>query len=61
MIRLLFDMIKGKNLKDFILSDPLMNLKPKEKKIVLLEIFKQIVEGTQFIHKFGIIHSDIKH
>jgi serine/threonine protein kinase len=61
MIRLLFDMIKGKNLKAFILSDSLKNLQPIEKMKVLLEIFKQIVEGIQFIHKFGIIHSDIKH
>jgi serine/threonine protein kinase len=32
-----------------------------EKKKLLLEIFKQIVEGIEFIHRFGIIHSDIKH
>jgi serine/threonine protein kinase len=32
-----------------------------EKKRVLLNIFKQIVEGIEFIHSFGIIHSDIKH
>jgi serine/threonine protein kinase len=36
-------------------------MKFKEKKILILEIFKQIVEGIEFIHRFGIIHSDIKH
>jgi serine/threonine protein kinase len=36
-------------------------MKFKEKKKLILEIFKQIVEGIEFIHRFGIIHSDIKH
>jgi serine/threonine protein kinase len=32
-----------------------------ERKKPILEIFRQIVEGIDFIHRFGIIHSDIKH
>jgi serine/threonine protein kinase len=48
-------------LKTFIKSGPLKKLKLKEKKKPLLEIFRQIVEGIDFIHRFGIIHSDIKH
>jgi serine/threonine protein kinase len=61
MVRLLFDLVKGKDLKTFIKSGPLKKLKLKEKKKPLLEIFRQIVEGIDCIHKFGIIHSDIKH
>jgi serine/threonine protein kinase len=62
MIRLLFDLVKGKDLKSFIEEGIIKNIKKKkEKKKLILDIFRQIVEGIEFIHKYGIIHSDIKH
>jgi serine/threonine protein kinase len=48
-------------LKSFILEGTLKKFKLKKRKKIILEIFKQIIEGIEFIHKFGIIHSDIKH
>jgi serine/threonine protein kinase len=59
MVRLLFDLVKGKDLKTFIKGGPFKKLKERKKPI--LEIFRQIVEGLEFIHSFGIIHSDTKH
>jgi serine/threonine protein kinase len=32
----------------------------RQKRKVLLTIFKQIVEGIEYVHSAGIIHSDIK-
>jgi serine/threonine protein kinase len=62
MIRLLYDLVKGKDLKSFIEEGIIKNIKKKkEKKKLILDIFRQIVEGIEFIHKYGIIHSDIKH
>jgi serine/threonine protein kinase len=61
MVRLLFNLVKGNDLKSFIKKGPLMKLKLKDRKKPLLDIFSQIVEGIEFIHRFGIIHSDIKH
>jgi serine/threonine protein kinase len=33
----------------------------KQRKHTILSIYKQLLEGVKFIHKFGIIHNDIKH
>jgi hypothetical protein len=40
MVRLLFDLVKGSDLKSFINSDLIKNMKLKEKKKLLLEIFR---------------------
>jgi hypothetical protein len=40
MVRLLFDLVKGKDLKTFIKGGPLKKLKLKERKKPILEIFR---------------------
>ena len=62
-MRLLFDQVKGQNLRDFILDQDsaLRKLSSEDQKRTLLKIFKQVVDGIRTIHRAGIIHSDIKH
>ncbi len=59
----MFDRVNGVSLKDFILdkSGQLKAMTLRQRRSIYLSLFKQIVEGIQFIHKFGIIHCDIKH
>ncbi len=63
MVRLLYQKIDGKNLKDFI-KDSLVSYQKKntsEIKKIFKGIFQQAVQGINHLHKAGIIHSDIKH
>jgi serine/threonine protein kinase len=53
--------VKGENLKDFVKKGGFKKYSLKEKRKQILEMFRGIVDGVRFIHRAGIIHSDIKH
>jgi hypothetical protein len=47
-IRLLFDLVKGESLRDFVQDKTgrLKNFSFKQRKLAILSIFKQIIEGV---------------
>jgi hypothetical protein len=61
MVRLLFDRIKGKSIEDFFsdIKEDFFKLSLDERKVILLDLFKQKVSGVELMHKIGIIHSNL--